>query len=100
MEFVRARHTVSGKIVDTPRHIVEHDILGAFLEEVGPEAKPYLPEMHRVSLPENPTPEQVAVAVAAGIITDEEADKINKSSVPTEPVKAQKDADKNSKDKS
>lgn len=67
-DFVRTRHRVSGAIDEaTPRHIAEHEILGKDLEIVGPNAKPYLPEMHRVSLPEDATDDEKAVAKAAGL---------------------------------
>lgn len=47
-ETVRTRHKISGAIDEnTPRHIAEHSILGRHLEIVGPDAKPYLPEMHK-----------------------------------------------------
>lgn len=81
-DLIRARHTVSGKIAEVTPDIFNHEILGAYLEEVGPDAKPYLPEMHRVSLPANPTADQVAVAIQAGVITEEEA----------KDIKIQKDA--------
>lgn len=72
-EFVRTRHKVSGKIDEaTPRHIAEHEVLGAHLEIVGPNAKPYLPEMRRVTLPEDATAEQIAVAKRAGLLEDAE----------------------------
>lgn len=71
-DFVRTRHRVSGAIDEaTPRHIAEHEILGKNLEIVGPDAKPYLPEMHRVSLPADATPDQKAAAEAAGFDVDE-----------------------------
>jgi len=75
-DLIRARHTVSGRIEEVPQNIFEHEVLGKYLEEVGPEAKPYLPEMHRVTLPADATPEQVSVAVAAGVITEAEAKSI------------------------
>ena len=66
-EFVRTRHRVSGAIDEaTPRHIAEHEVLGEHLEIVGPDAKPYLPEMHRVTLPADATKDQIAAAEAAG----------------------------------
>lgn len=65
----RTRHKVAGVIDEnTPKNIVEHDYFGQFLEVVGPDAKPYLPEMHRVSLPDNPTADQIKVAEAVGLI--------------------------------
>ena len=71
-EFVRTRHRVSGAIDEaTPIHIAEHEILGADLEIVGPNAKPYLPEMHRVTLPEDATADQIAAAEAAGFKVEE-----------------------------
>ena len=54
-ETVRTRHKISGQIDEnTPVHIAEHEILGKHLDIVGPDAKPYLPEMHKpkVELPE------------------------------------------------
>lgn len=44
--YVRARHTVSGKIAEVPLSIFNHDILGKYLEEVGEDDKPYVPELH------------------------------------------------------
>lgn len=68
-DTVRTRHKISGVIDEnTPRHIAEHEVLGEHLEIVGPNAKPYLPEMHRVSLPENPTADQIAVAESVGAV--------------------------------
>lgn len=54
-ETVRTRHNLTGKIDEnTPLHIAEHEVLGKHLEIVGPDAKPYLPEMHKpkVELPD------------------------------------------------
>lgn len=74
-DIVRTRHKVSGVIDEnTPLNIVEHPILGKHLEIVGPDAKPYLPEMHRVSLPADATDEQKAVAdaaIAAGLVDED-----------------------------
>lgn len=44
----RTRHTVSG-VVDknTPEHILDHPVLGKYLEVVEDDAKPLLPVMHR-----------------------------------------------------
>lgn len=83
-DLIRARHTVSGKIAEVPRDIFEHSVLGAYLEEVGPDAKPYLPEMHRVSLPQNPTDDQIAVALSVGVIDEDEAKRLRKASEPVE----------------
>lgn len=80
-DLIRARHTVSGVIAEVPESIFNHDVLGAYLEEVGPDAKPYLPEMHRVSLPNDPTDDEIAVAVAAGVLTDDEAGAIVRARV-------------------
>lgn len=47
-DTVRTRHTISGQIDEnTPRHIAEHPVLGLHLQVVGPDTKPYLPEMHK-----------------------------------------------------
>lgn len=47
-ETVRTRHKISGQIDEnTPRHIAEHEVLGEYLEIVGPDEKPFLPEMHK-----------------------------------------------------
>jgi hypothetical protein len=81
-DLIRARHTVSGKIAEVPRNIFEHDVLGAYLEEVGPDAKPYLPEMHRVSLPANPTEDQILVAQSVGVIDEVEAKLLRKQAEP------------------
>lgn len=71
-DFVRTRHKVSGAIDEaTPRHIAEHEVLGKDLEIVGPNVKPYLPEMHRVSLPADATEDEKAAAVAAGFDLEE-----------------------------
>lgn len=75
-DLVHVRHLVSGVVSDEPRNIVEHSVLGRFFEEVGPNAKPYLPEMHRVTLPAEPTADEVAVAIQAGFITEDEAKEI------------------------
>ena len=85
-DLIRVRHTVSGVIAEVPKNIFEHEILGAYLEEVGPEAKPYLPEMHRTSLPKNPTEDQIAVALSAGFIDEAEAKDL-RSSVKSEAAK-------------
>lgn len=54
-ETVRTRHKITGKIEEnTPRHLAEHAVLGKHLEIVGPDAKPFLPEMHK---PKVETPE-------------------------------------------
>lgn len=61
-ETVRTRHKISGQIDEhTPVHIANHPVLGKNLEIVGPDVKPYLPEMHKpkVELPEV-TPEDLA----------------------------------------
>jgi hypothetical protein len=71
-DFVRTRHKISGAIDEaTPRHIAEHEVLGKDLEIVGPNVKPYLPEMHRTTLPADATPEQKAAAEAAGFDLEE-----------------------------
>ena len=76
---LRTRHAVSGAIDEaTPRNIFEHEVLGKYLEEVGPDAKPYLPEMHRVTLPEDATKDEKAAADAAidlGIVKQEDVTK-------------------------
>ena len=47
-DIVRTRHRVSGAIDEnTPRHIAEHPILGAHLDIVDPDAKPFVPELHK-----------------------------------------------------
>lgn len=47
-DTVRTRHEISGQIDEnTPRHILEHPVLGRHLQVVGPDVKPYLPEMHK-----------------------------------------------------
>lgn len=52
-ETVRTRHKISGQIDEnTPRHIAEHEVLGEYLEIVGPDAKPFLPEMHKANVRE------------------------------------------------
>jgi hypothetical protein len=90
----RTRHKISGVIDEnTPANIVEHDVFGKYLEVVGPDAKPYLPEMHRVTLPENPTPDQVKVAEAAGLIPETAADL--KATVAAERAKADDKIGKN-----
>lgn len=45
---IRTRHTVSGVIdPNTPEHVFEHPVLGKYLERVGEDAKPFLPELHK-----------------------------------------------------
>ena len=62
----RTRHRVSGVIAEnTPQHIL--DAYADVLEVVGPEAKPFLPEMHRVSLPIDADLEALEVARVAGL---------------------------------
>lgn len=101
-EFVRTRHKVSGVIDEaTPRHIAEHEVLGANLEIVGPNAKPYLPEMHRVSLPEDPTPDQIKVAEASGLVDAESVPPVaaaTRELIASERAKASKATDKNGTD--
>lgn len=59
-DTVRTRHKVSGVIEEhTPLHIVTHSVLGEHLEVVGPEAKPFVPEMHKA--PKEPKTEIVAL---------------------------------------
>lgn len=77
-DLIRARHTVSGVIAEVPANIFNHFVLGKYLEEVGPDAKPYLPEMHRVTLPANPTEDEIAVALQAGVIDEDEAAALRK----------------------
>lgn len=51
------RHTVSGVIdKNTPRILVEHSYFGKFLEVVDEDAKPFLPEMHKPSVIDEPAP--------------------------------------------
>lgn len=102
-DFVRTRHRVSGAIDEaTPRHIAEHEILGKDLEVVGPNVKPFLPEMHRVSLPADATADQKAAAVAAGFDLEDvlPAPAVErKAEVAAERAKAAEQApDKNGKD--
>jgi len=62
----RTRHRISGVIDEnTPQHIL--DSFSDVLEVVGPDAKPYLPEMHRVSLPKDPTHDELEIARVAGL---------------------------------
>jgi hypothetical protein len=86
----RVRHKISGVIDENcPAHIVEHVELGKYFEVVGPDAKPYLPEMHRTSLPADPTPDQLEVARVAGFTNPaafEKAVEEAKAKTPTEPV--------------
>ena len=85
-DLIRVRHKISGRITEEPENIVNHFWFGQFLEEVGPDAKPYLPEMHRVNLPENPTEDQIKVALVAGAIDETEAAKLRKAATPTAPT--------------
>jgi hypothetical protein len=90
----RTRHKVSGVIDEnTPENIVNHAVFGAYLEVVGPDAKPYLPEMHRVSLPKNPTPDQIKVAESVGLIPETAAEL--KATVAAERAKADDKIGKN-----
>lgn len=88
---IRVRHRVSGKIAEVPEHIANHFVLGKYLEKVGPDAKPFLPEMHRTSLPAEPTEDQIAVAVAAGTVTEDEAKELRKGLTASE-IEADKNA--------
>lgn len=102
-QFVRTRHRVSGQIDEaTPRHLTEHEVLGKQYEVVGPDAKPFLPEMHRASLPADATKDQIAAAEAAGFdveaITVPAPDAELKATVKAERAKAEaSDTDKNGK---
>lgn len=52
-DTVRTRHKISGQIDEnTPRHVAEHPVLGRHLEVVGPDVKPFLPEMHKPKIEE------------------------------------------------
>lgn len=52
-DTVRTRHAISGQIDEnTPRHVAEHPVLGRHLQVVGPDAKPFLPEMHKPKVEE------------------------------------------------
>lgn len=35
------RHTISGKIEEVPQHLVDHPVLGQYLEVVDEDAKPF-----------------------------------------------------------
>lgn len=60
----RTRHRISGVIDEnTPQHTL--DSFSEYLEVVGPDAKPFLPEMHRATLPPEPTLEEKRLAQAA-----------------------------------
>lgn len=64
-ETYRTRHRVSGVIDEnTPQHIL--DSFADVLEVVGPDAKPFLPEMHRTSLPADADRDALEVARVAG----------------------------------
>lgn len=78
-DLIRVRHTISGVIAEVPANIVDHFVFGQYLEKVGPDAKPYLPEMHRVSLPADPTDDQISVALASGVIDEDEAKELHKA---------------------
>lgn len=66
-ETYRTRHKISGVIDEnTPEHLVNHVELGKYFEIVGPDAKPFLPEMHRTSLPLDATKDDLEVARVAG----------------------------------
>lgn len=78
-DLIRVRHKISGAIAEVPANIVNHFVFGQYLEEVGPDAKPYLPEMHRVNLPESPTEDEIAIALSVGNITEDEAKSLRKS---------------------
>lgn len=88
-DLIRARHTISGVIAEVPANIFNHFVLGKYLEEVGPDAKPYLPEMHRVSLPANPTEDEIAVALAGGFIDEDEAKNLRKAAAEQETAPAE-----------
>ena len=64
----RTRHTVSGVIDEnTPEHIVNHPILGQYLEVVGEDVKPFLPEMHKPTKAEPEEVEHEAPAIVLGM---------------------------------
>lgn len=63
-ETYRTRHRISGVIDEnTAQHTL--DAYRDVLEVVGPDAKPFLPEMHRVSLPLDATKDDLELARAA-----------------------------------
>jgi hypothetical protein len=45
--MVLARNTVSGQIADIPAKMLEHPAFRDVLEEVSPEAKPYVPALYK-----------------------------------------------------
>lgn len=100
---LRTRHRISGAIDEnTPRHIVDHPVLGKHLEVVGPDVKPFLPEMHRVSLPEDYTADEVAAARNAGLDVDAltaEADAVKEEAKPAKTVAPKADANPEKGDK-
>lgn len=50
-ETVRTRHTISGVINEnTPIHDLENPAFGKYLEVVGPDAKPFVPALHKPRL--------------------------------------------------
>lgn len=85
-ETIRLRHKVSGRIEENGTVELRDGYFSDVFEEVGPDAKPYLPEMHRVNLPPNPTPDQIKVAEAVGLIPETAAEL--KATVAAERAKA------------
>lgn len=61
---IRTRHSVSGVIdPNTPENILEHPVLGRYLEIVGEDAKPFLPILHKPKAIEAEIPQSDSKAV-------------------------------------
>lgn len=79
-DTVRTRHDISGQIDEnTPRHIAEHKVLGRHLQIVGPDAKPYLPEMHKPKVTEPIDKVELPEVTPAVINKEREASTPNKN---------------------
>lgn len=89
----RTRHRISGKINEnTPQS--DLDVFGEYLEVVGPDAKPFLPEMHRATLPPEPTLEEIRLAkeaVRLGLVEKSVLDVKEPTPVKAEPDTSKKD---------
>lgn len=79
-DTVRTRHAISGQIDEnTPRHVAEHPVLGRHLQVVGPDAKPFLPEMHKPKVDQPDEKVQLPEVTPAVIEKEREASTPNKN---------------------
>lgn len=47
MTLIRTRHTISGQIAYVDDSMLDHPVLGKHIEEVGEDAKPFVPGLFR-----------------------------------------------------